>query len=257
MEDTQVTPTGPEFPAGPAQAAAPTPRRSHGRIWATVIGIVLVAGCLAGVTLAGVRAIRSTTPPLAKGVSMPLRSGAPATAGEEPVAEVPRASSYPVRTANDLKRVCERWYYPKSPKVQSKGIQPVSIFTADSKDADDRQEETLFDIPNWYTAPKQKAWDPSSPAKVRLVACVDLTATGKKVATCKFDDPKDLRVPMRAATYRLTLYEVATGRKVLEKRLTGEDEECPFVVLLGADRTIYSRPADRQLYETLRKHVEK
>jgi hypothetical protein len=90
---------------------------------------------------------------------------------------------------------------------------------------------------------------------VRLVACVDLTQTGKKIKTCKFDEGQ--KIPMREAKYRLALYEVATGKKVLEKTLTGEDEECPFMVLLGADRNVYSQVGDRQFYETLKKYVEK
>jgi hypothetical protein len=135
--------------------------------------------------------------------------------------------------------------------------QPISIFTRDSKDIDTRHEATLLDIPKWYTAQKQKAWDPAAPAKVRLVACVDQVDSGKQVKTCKLDGPKDLKLPMREGKYRLTLYEVATGRKVVEKQLAGEDEKCPFTVLLGTDRTVYSTVGDRQLYETLKKHVEK
>ncbi|GAA3944132.1 hypothetical protein [Actinoplanes auranticolor] len=222
--------------------------------------MVVVLGCLGGAGFVGIRAMRSSTPPVAKGLSFP---GAPSAApGAAPGTEAetvtgPRASTYPVRTADDLKRICEQWYYPKSPKVKSSGTQPVSIFGEESKDFDTKHEVTLFDIPDWYTAPKQKAWDPSSPGKVRLVACVDLVQTGKKIKNCKFDDPKGLRIPMREAKYRLALYEVATGRKVLEKTLTGEDEECPFMVLLGADRNVYSQVGDRQFYETLKKHVEK
>jgi hypothetical protein len=141
--------------------------------------------------------------------------------------------------------------------VKSSGTQPASIFTRESKDFDTRTQTTLYDIPRWYTTQKQKAWDPKSPAKVRLVGCVDLASSGKKVRTCKFDDPKGLKVPMREGTYRVALYEVATGRKVVDKRVKGEQEECPFLVLLGADRNIYSQVEGRRLYELFRKYVEK
>ena len=55
--------------------------------------------------------------------------------------------------------------------------------------------------------------------------------------------------------YSVTVYEVATGRKVVETRMTG-DGKCPLVVLLFADRTIHSEASGRQLYEALRKYVE-
>jgi hypothetical protein len=217
---------------------------------------VLVLGCLGVVTAGGMRVLRDTSPAAVKGLAAPGRPGA--SAAPEPDAVTgPRASSYPVREADDLKRVCDQWYYPKSPKVKSSGTQPVSIFTRDSKDFDTRTETTLYDIPNWYTSQKQKAWDPKSPAKVRLVGCVDLTSSGKKVRTCKFDDPKGLKIPMREGTYRVALYEVATGRKLVDKRVKGQDEECPFLVLLGADRTVYSQVDDRRLYELFKKYVEK
>jgi hypothetical protein len=259
MEDTGMTPGRPAFQPWQPPAPPPERRRSRWGIWTAVIAGVLVLGCLGAVTVSGMRALRDDTGTAAKGLAGAALPGASAPGAEtEPDAVTgPRPSTYPVREANDLQRVCDQWYYPKSPKVKSSGTQPVSIFTKDSKDFDSRTETTLFDIPNWYTSQKQKAWDPKSPAKVRLVGCVDLVSSGKKVKTCKFDDPKGLKVPMREGTYRLALYEVATGRKLLDKRVKGQDEECPFLVLLGADRTIYSQVGDRRIYELLKKYVEK
>jgi hypothetical protein len=62
---------------------------------------------------------------------------------------------------------------------------------------------------------------------------------------------------MKTATYHLSLYEVATGHRLLDKRVSGEDEDCPTVVLLGGDKTVYSKVGDRQLYELLRNYVMK
>jgi hypothetical protein len=253
----------PAFPATPApyppSPAAPARSRSRWGIWAAVIAGVLALGCLGAVTASGLRALEKTTEAAARGLTVPAlpSASAPAPSAGPKAASGPRASTYPVREADDLQRVCDQWYYPKAPKVKSSGIQPVSVFVKDSKDFDSRTEKTLFDIPNWYTANKQKAWDPKSPAKVPLVACVDLVSTGKKIRTCKFDDPKGLKIPMREGTFRLALHEVATGKKLVDKRLKGDDEECPFVVLLGADRTVYSQVGDRRIYELLKKYVEK
>ena len=253
MENTGMTPGQPVFQPWQPPAPPPAPRRSRWGIWATAIVVVLALGCLGAVTYSGMRALRTTTATAAKGLTAPVL---PSTSAAGPKTG-PRASSYPVRKPDDLQRVCDQWYYPKSPKVKSSGTQPVSIFAQDSKDFDTRHEATLYDIPNWYTKPKQQAWDPSSPGKVRLVACVDLVQTGKKVKSCKYDDPKGLKIPLREAKYRLALYEVATGKKVIEKTLSGEDDECPFMVLLGADRNVYSQVGDRQYYELLKKYVEK
>lgn len=239
---------------------APRSRSSGLRIAGRVIGIVAVLACLGGAGLVGIRAMRATddtttSSTLAKGLS---GAGRPASAGDTPeAAPGPRPSTYPVRTEDDLKRVCDNWYYPKSPKVKSAGIQPVSIFTRDDQERSIRTSATLFDIPDWYTKRKQQAWDPKSPAKVRLVACVDPVGRGKKVRTCTFDDPKDLKVPMVQGRLRLRLYEVATGKLLVDKRLTGEDEECPYFVLLRDGEPLISGAADRQLYEILRKRVEK
>jgi len=253
MENTGMTPGQPAFQPWQPPAPPPAPRRSRWGIWATAIVVVLALGCLGAVTYSGMRALRTTTATAAKGLTAPVL---PSTSAAGPKTG-PRASSYPVRKPDDLQRVCDQWYYPKSPKVKSSGTQPVSIFAQDSKDFDTKHEATLFDIPNWYTKPKQQAWDPSSPGKVRLVACVDLVQSGKKVKSCKYDDPKGLKIPLREAKYKLALYEVATGKKVIEKTLSGEDDECPFMVLLGADRNVYSQVGDRQYYELLKKYVEK
>lgn len=130
----------------------------------------------------------------------------------------PRASTYPVREANDLARVCDHWYYPQSPKYTGKAPHPISVGTVDSKEFTTRYMSAFVDIPYELGATVQKAWAPSKPAKSQLMACVDLASTGTKVLkNCKFDDPKPAKLPMKTAAYHLSLYEVATGRKLLDK----------------------------------------
>ena len=245
----------------PTGTTAPRSRSSGLLIARRVIVIVLLLACFGGASVVGRRAMRATddtttSTMVAKGLSGPGRT-APAGSNEPETVSGPRPSTYPVRTEDDLKRVCDNWYYPKSPKVKSTGMQPVSIFTQDEQQRSIRNSETLYDIPDWFTKRKQQAWDPKSPAKVRLVACVDPVGRGKKVRTCTFDDPKDLKVPMVQGRLRLRLYEVATGKLLVDKRLTGEDEECPYFVLLRDGEPLISGAADRQLYEILRKRVEK
>ncbi len=241
---------------------ADRPRKRSRLLMAVLISVAVLAVACAGTVGYGAvrlatnldaardRAARPTAP------ALPAPS-APADAGqgEEDVAEGPRASSYPVRTADDLARVCDGWYYPQSPKYLRSAVNSVQVLAKDSMDFRTRIERSLYDIPDRSPAVKP-AWDPPGPQKVRLAACVDLVEGGKRVRTCEFDDPKG-RLPMREGVYRLTLYEVATGTRLTEKRLTGENRDCPFLVLLGADRTVYSELEDRQLYEVLRRYVEK
>jgi hypothetical protein len=112
------------------------------------------------------------------------------------------------------------------------------------------------DVP--YDRPKKvaDAWESVDPAAAQLVACVDLVHTGRSLDECRFDDPQPTTVPLVEGVYQLTLYEVATRRVVAERRVTGAGE-CPFVVLLTGERTIPSAVTGRQLYETLRRYVEK
>lgn len=241
---------------------APRSRSSGLRIAGRVVGVVLILACFGGASVVGRRAMSAaddtttaTSTTVAKGLS---GAGRPASSGDTPEAVTgPRPSTYPVREEDDLTRLCDNWYYPKAPKVTSSGIQPVSIFSGNSRELDIRTPETLFDIPDWYTKRKQQAWDPKSFAKVRLVGCIDQVGRGRKVRTCTFDDPKDRKVPMVEGKLRLRLYEVATGKVLVDKRLTGEDEECPYFVLLRDGEPLISGAADRQIYEILRKHVEK
>ncbi|HEY0001027.1 MAG TPA: hypothetical protein VGB74_11275, partial [Actinoplanes sp.] len=99
--------------------------------------------------------------------------------------------------------------------------------------------------------------DAENPAKSQLMACVDLTTVGGQVKKCKYTDPDPDTVSLRRANYQLRLFEVATGRKLVDKKLAGENEECPMFVMVGADKTIYTLPTDRQLYELLRPYVVK
>jgi hypothetical protein len=245
------------MPGAPAGFPPPAPPRKRSRaLMAVLITVAVVAAACVGA--AGFGAYRLVTRIDAAGdrAARPFAPGASARPEDEGgVLDGPQASSYPVRAKEDLERVCDRWYYPQSPAYQEKAVNGVRVLVKDSKDFDTRTEMTLYDIPSRNGAAKQ-AWDPPSPQKVRLVACVDLVEGARRVKTCQFEEP-DGKLPMRQGVYRLTLYEVATGRKITEKRLTGEDQECPFLVLLGADRTVYSQVKDRQVFETLRRYVEK
>jgi hypothetical protein len=253
---------GPQEPGdapGTWMAPAPVEQRSKVLIWSVVAVAVLALGCLGTVGWGIVRIadnVRSaaTTPPRPVVPLVPSGAASPDPAG---TLDGPQASSYAVREADDLQRLCEGWYYPQSPTITTTGLNPVQVFANERKDLPSMIQEAVTGVP--YTASKavRDAYDPASPAKVRQVACVNLVSTGKHVRSCTFNDPKPEKIPLEQGFYQFTLYEVATGKKLVDKKITGEDDSCPFVVLLGSDRTIYSSIGDRQLYELLHKYVQK
>ncbi|HET9518945.1 MAG TPA: hypothetical protein VFO77_14585 [Actinoplanes sp.] len=168
-----------------------------------------------------------------------------------------RASSFPVRTMEDLERVCDGRYYPKSPKYRGAAPHPIAI-----------KEKTLsimtgswmayssIRLPDEASAAVEAAWEPKNPKDVQLVACVDLIKTGPRVGTCKVTDPKPETVVVKEGIYRVSLYEVSTRRRLLQVQMSGENTECVMWVYVGADGKTVSTVHHRQLYEALRRYVE-
>ena len=85
------------------------------------------------------------------------------------------------------------------------------------------------------------------------MACLDLTGPGKPIRSCKAGAEK---MSLVEGKYRLTVYAVATRRKVADAALTGGDRACPFVILTSAGPTLYSAVKDQQLYDLLHSRVE-
>lgn len=230
----------------------PTPTGLWVPVLAVLVGLVCVGGPVYGLV-----AWRS------KPVAPPARDAGPGAgpassfvAGRSgPPASGPRASDYPARTAEDLGRVCQGWYYPQSPPFAGAAPHPVVASLKQRRDSDFRFHPATLDVP--YDLPQrlQAAWQPADAGSAQLVACVDLVDTGRPLGECRFDDPQPTTVPMVEGVHRVRLHEAATGRVVAEVRLSGA-RSCPHVILLGADRTIYSEVTGRQLWEALRRYVE-
>jgi hypothetical protein len=236
-------------------------------MWRLIIVALLLVACIGGVAVA---CNRAPDEPARKGASAAL-SGPGGSAAPSPSAArgdfaatvrgtVPkgsRRSTYPVREADDLSRVCEGWFYPKAPKYT--GLAPHSLVTTarNAKLSDAWFEKPIYDLPYDTPAPIKDAWDPKDPAKVQLVACAEQVSIGAKIKDCHVDKPKPKNVPMKVSNFKVTLYEVATRRKLAQLRMTGEDEECgPFAIFVGADGATYSELENRQLIEAFRRYVE-
>ncbi|MFE9204467.1 hypothetical protein [Micromonospora sp. NPDC007230] len=103
----------------------------------------------------------------------------------------------------------------------------------------------------------EQTWASEDPKNVQMVACLDRVSTGATIRRCKYDDPKPDTLTLLKASYRLRVYEVATGRKLLDKAIGGDDQACPYVVLVGPDKKIYAEVSDRSLLAALRNLVKR
>jgi hypothetical protein len=167
-----------------------------------------------------------------------------------------RASSTPVASTEDLTEVCDLTYFPQSPAYSGAGPHPISIAVKGRMDLPSRVTKSFYGQPPGNTASARQAWEPTDPASVRLVACIDLVDGGRQIRTCKFDDPQPDTLPLSEGVYQLTLYEVATRRKVVETRVTGDEDDCPYIVLIGNTRMLYTEISERQIVNMLKRYVE-
>jgi hypothetical protein len=102
-----------------------------------------------------------------------------------------------------------------------------------------------------------RAWMPEKPAKTQLVACVDLAKAGATLRTCKYNDAGPQTLSLKQGTYRLRLFETATGRKLLDKPVAGQDKKCPVIAFVAQGDFLYSQVEDKQLYTLLKGFVMK
>ncbi|MEU1684348.1 hypothetical protein [Micromonospora sp. NPDC005707] len=242
-------------------APPPGPRNRTLVVAAVIVGVVLLVGCL-GLT-GGVLLLRSATTtasgPAGEAAPTPATDRSPgATAApgvsEEPVQEGPQASAYPAEEISDLNRVCDDGvHYPQSPKRAGKAPHPLVLLIGDGSGL--RYQNGTYYFSQGLSKKVEQTWAPESPAKVQMVACLDRVKSGTTIRRCKYDDPKPLTLTLLRASWRLRVYEVSTGRKLLDKPMTGDDQACPSVVLAGPDKKIYAEVSDRAAVAALRKLV--
>ena len=172
----------------------------------------------------------------------------PAPSAAAPTA-APRRSTTPVRDEDDLSRVCEGWYFPGSPRYAGKAPHQISIGVRDQAQEPGHRVKAALDVPYTLKERTRQAWMPSDPAKSQLMACVTLSAVGGAVKTC----PE--KVTLRRGTYVLAVFEVATGRRLVQRQVAGDVVRCPNAIPLGAGDTIPTTVSDGQLYRLLDRYV--
>ncbi|MEV4350745.1 hypothetical protein AB0J83_40330 [Actinoplanes sp. NPDC049596] len=182
----------------------------------------------------------------------PLAAWASPSAGP-PAASAPagpRPSASPVKATDDLALVCDGLYYPKSPRYAGRAPHQISIGVADTLPNRAHRIRAAFDVPYNLSKPTRDAWLPSDPAKSQLVACVTLTRNGTPLKKCDTHE-------LARGVYSLALYEVATGRRLLQKQLFGDTTTCPNVAPVGSGPTIATTVSDKVLYQQLQAYVIK
>ncbi|SNY57116.1 hypothetical protein SAMN05421748_11860 [Paractinoplanes atraurantiacus] len=172
----------------------------------------------------------------------------PSTAASASTPAGPHPSASPVKRADDLALVCEGLYYPKSPRYAGRAPHQISVGVTDSLTGGPHRMRAALDIPHSLTKPLRDAWLPSDPTKSQLVACLTLTKNGTAIKKCD-------TLQLARGVYTLSLYEVATGRRLMQKQLFGDAATCPNVVPVGAGPTLPSTVSDKVLYQQLKNFV--
>lgn len=107
-----------------------------------------------------------------------------------------------------------------------------------------------------YRVEDPSAWLPEDPARVQLVACVDRlgleAAPPEGYEQCEYVGDGGI-VNVQTARYRITVYELRTGRELGSEELVGEIDHCPDMITEG--QQLYSRLTHDQLTLALTPYV--
>ncbi|WP_123809786.1 hypothetical protein [Micromonospora globispora] len=260
---TVVSPLGQQPPVGWPIAPSPTRRDNSAVIVAATLAVVLLVACLgvAGRLLLVNSTKTAASSPASEAPLFPTRDHSP-TASAEPneselaVQQGPQPSAYPATEISDLNRVCdENVYYPESPKRAGRAPHPVVLLIGDGSGL--RYQNGTYYFDEGLSKRVEQTWASEDPKKVQMVACLDRVSTGSTIRRCKYDDPKPITLTLLRAGWRLRVYEVATGRKLLDKAMAGDDQACPYVVLASADKKIYATVSNKAAVAALRRLVNR
>jgi hypothetical protein len=228
-----------------------------------VVGALLVAcgaGAAGSYVLLGSAKSAATSPagtPVAPTSSASRAvSAAPSASPAGQEGNGPFASAFAATEIRDLNRVCDdKIYYPQSPARSGAAPHPLVLLVSTTPGL--RSQDGTFYFSEGLSDSVEQKWAADSPAKVQLVACMDKVSAGAKIRDCKYDDPKPDTLALMQATWRLRVFEVATGRVLLDKSMAGDDRACPTVTLVGADKQIYAKVSDKATVALLRDFVNK
>jgi hypothetical protein len=254
-------PTGPPLVGWPTPPPS-TPRKRGALIAAVSAAVLLVIACC-GLTarLLVHSAPGVTSQPASHGPLVPRTDDTPGATAEPDDADEagqqrPQASAYPADHVDDLDRVCDdNVFYPDSPKRTGKAPHPVVLLVADGSGV--RFQNGTYYFAEGLSKKVEQTWASNDPRKVQMVACLDKVGTGSKIRSCRYDKPKAETVTLWRARWRLRVYETATGRRLLDKAMAGDDQACPYTVLVYPDKKVYAEVSDRAVIAVLRNLVNR
>ncbi|MBO3741137.1 hypothetical protein [Actinoplanes flavus] len=178
------------------------------------------------------------------------------TESAEPIPSGPVAQGIAPATIFDMDEMCRgETYWPMLPARSAKKPHPVLIYGDTGGGI--RLPYTMFYT--WFMKPEstKTTWAPEDPTTIALMACVDRVSSGAKVRTCSYTGPNTGKAVLHRATYRVHVYETATGKKLLDTKIEAKDTSCPYVGDIPDDRKIHMELDESTLVSTLRKFVEK
>jgi hypothetical protein len=253
-------------PGWPPAVAAP-PRGRRGLLTGVIVAAVAVIGllCTSSIYMMAEDQHDSTSAdggfgqedPFSWPTGLPFPSARP-TGEPAPESTGPQPAASPAKDIYDLNAVCDdNAFFPDAPKHAGKAPHPVALLIKDGESAVRWNNRTYYldDIGTGKAA--ENTWGPNSPAKVQLAACLDRTSAGSKLRTCKYDEPEPDTLTLYRASWRLRVFEVATRKQLLDKKLASNETACPFSVLVGPDKKIYAEVSDHTLVSTLKSLVTK
>ncbi|MFB9335197.1 hypothetical protein [Actinoplanes octamycinicus] len=254
--------------AYPAPAPA-TPQRRHLGAVLAVTAVALLVGA-AGVLVALWPDDKKGGPDGKKGSPVAAPSGAvtekraEATAGTtipgsaRPTTATPTGPAPLITPLNifDVDPICGgEGYWPAQPKRAGKAPHPVLVYG--DLGSGERMPFTMFETWFLHGKVKEATWSSQQdPAKIQLVACVDRVSVGAKLRTCTYTDPDRGTGTLFRASYRLHVYEAATGRKLLDKKLKGTEKDCPYTLRVPTDKKLFMQVSEDDLVAALGKLVE-
>jgi hypothetical protein len=214
------------------------------------VGVVLVlAACSPGSAPPTFVSAASQTPS-----SSPSPSAAPVTSQPPATPQGPQPSQYAATRPEDFSQVCDNnVYFPQSPKRAGRAPHPVVYINGV---VGSRYQETGYYTSLGTSDSVSNTWSPLTPQKVQMVACLDFETQGSKIRICKYGNPVSIVNQLNRGTYELRVYEVATGRKLLDKQMVGDDPTCPVDGDFNFP-TIYADPKGRAIVAALKNLVTK
>jgi hypothetical protein len=139
--------------------------------------------------------------------------------------------------ASDLAPACAKagTAYPSASRLQGTGPHPIEVVVSENGGwtalgglhTSSQPSPSATDATGATTQTDPTVdWDFLAPADVQLVACTQQLRGTEVVRRCSYTTPFTEVLAMKATTYRITVYELRTHRKVTTLTMPGADE-CP------------------------------